>query len=146
MKEQAVRVVQNNQIPDVNKPPVTSAHPGTIIRWDSYHSILAMMDVDNDDDNADILCPIFAEINNTQQLVDAEISQYRAERKLNRIVAGVVQPNGKPISSNPLQWWSQRATCFPILAHTAKKILCIPATSAPVERLFSTAGNTIAND
>ena len=74
------------------------------------------------------------------------MSQYRAERKLNRIVAGIVQPNGEPISPNPLQWWSQRATRFPILAHMAKKI-CIPATSAPVERLFSTAGNTsIAND
>ena len=39
--------------------------------------------------------PIIAEINNTQQLVDAEISKYRAERKLNRIVAGEVRPNGK---------------------------------------------------
>ena len=62
-------------------------HLGAIIRRDSYHSMLAIMGVD-DDDNADIPCPIISEINNTQQLVDAEISQYQAERKLNRIVAG----------------------------------------------------------
>ena len=47
-----------------------------------------MMDVDDDDDNVDIPRPTIADINNTQQLVDAEISQYRAERKLNKIVAG----------------------------------------------------------
>ena len=90
------------------------------------------MDVDDDDDNVNISCPIIAEINNTQLFVDAEISQYRAERKLNRIVAGVVRPNGEPISPNPSQWWSQRATRFPILFDMAKKILCIQATSASV--------------
>ena len=32
------------------------------------------------------------------------------------------------------------------MAHIARKVLCVPATSAPVERLFSHAGLTIAND
>ena len=62
------------------------------------------------------------------------------------VVTTIGSPNGEQISSDPLQWWLQRATRFPILAHMAKKVLCIPATSAPVERLFSTVGNTIAND
>ena len=96
LKEWAVRAVENNQILNVNNPP--TAHPGAIIRRDGYHSILAMMDVDND--NANIPRPIIAKINNTQQLVDAEISQYRAEKKLNRIVAGVAQPNDEPSSSS----------------------------------------------
>ena len=96
LKEWAVRAVENNQILNVNNSP--TAHPGAIIRRDGYHSILAMMDVD--DDNANIPRPIIAKINNTQQLVDAEISQYRAEKKLNRIVAGVAQPNDEPSSSS----------------------------------------------
>ena len=100
MKEWAVRAVENNQIPNVNNPPVPAAHPGAIIRRDSYHSVLTMNV--NDDDN--IPRPIFAEINNTQQLVGAEILQYRPERKLNRIVAVVVRSNGELISPNPLQW------------------------------------------
>ena len=48
------------------------------------------VDDDDDDDNTNIPHPLIAKINNTQQLVDAEISQYRPESKLNRIVAGEV--------------------------------------------------------
>ena len=48
------------------------------------------MDEEDDDNNPEIPRSIITKINNTQQLVDAEVSQYRAERKLNRIVAGVV--------------------------------------------------------
>ena len=45
------------------------------------------------------------------------------------------------ISTNrdPLQWWSQNAFKFPILGVMARRYLCIPATSAPSERLWSIA-------
>ena len=53
---------------------------------------------------------------------------------------------GDTIIYNPLLWWSQNESKFPVMAHIARKVLCVPATSAPVERLFSHAGLTIAND
>jgi len=48
--------------------------------------------------------------------------------------------------ANPLFWWQQRERKFPILSNLAKRFLCIPATSASSERLFSAAGLTIAKD
>ena len=47
---------------------------------------------------------------------------------------------------NPLDWWRVNETNFPYLAKLALKYLSIPATSAPSERVFSTAGLTIAKD
>jgi hypothetical protein len=48
--------------------------------------------------------------------------------------------------SDPLEWWMKREVKYPYLSMLASRVLCIPATSAPSERLFSTAGLTIAND
>jgi len=127
-----------------------------LLRRDNYQNILSMMDDDeidnNDDDNNIIVDNNNADddaeqrVDPIEQRVDQEILQYRAERKLNRFVEGMRGPNGDPVLSDPLQWWSQKASKYPILSHLAKKILCIPATSAPVERLFSVAGLTIAAD
>jgi hypothetical protein len=36
-----------------------------------------------------------------------------------------------------LQWWKANATMYPCLAAMARDYLAIPATSAPVERVFS---------
>ena len=36
-----------------------------------------------------------------------------------------------------------RGTEFPHIANVARKVLCIPASSAPSERVFSAAGLTI---
>lgn len=39
-----------------------------------------------------------------------------------------------------LAYWEKRQVVYPQLAVLAKRYLCVLATSAPVERLFSTAG------
>lgn len=44
-----------------------------------------------------------------------------------------------PMSEDPLSFWNAMVASYPRLAAFAQDILCIPATSAPVERLFSQA-------
>ena len=48
-----------------------------------------------------------------------------------------------PADQDPLVWWRANKSRFPTLANVARAFLCIPATSAPSERVFSTAGNII---
>ena len=47
------------------------------------------------------------------------------------------------IESDPLQWWKSRASIYPNLSLKVKHYMCIPATSVPSERVFSTAGNLV---
>jgi hypothetical protein len=44
---------------------------------------------------------------------------------------------------DPLEWWMLHEANFPRLSKLAKKYLCIPATSAPSDRVFSTGGNIV---
>lgn len=48
--------------------------------------------------------------------------------------------------ASALDWWNINRTNYPILAQLAQKYLCIPATSSPSERLFSTSGNIVTSD
>jgi hypothetical protein len=70
---------------------------------------------------------------------DAEITLYREEPSLPLQDAG-----GK--FSCPLKWWRANQCKYKLLSQLALRILCIPATSAPAERVFSVAGLTIAKD
>jgi len=45
-----------------------------------------------------------------------------------------------PETDNPLTWWKVNSHCFPVLASFVKTVLCVPATSVPYERLFSSLG------
>ena len=44
---------------------------------------------------------------------------------------------------NPLDWWKMYESELSLFAKLAKKYLCIPATSVPSERAFSTAGHVV---
>lgn len=48
-----------------------------------------------------------------------------------------------PLHENSLQWWKANEFRFPFIAQLAKVYLCIPATSVPSERVFSTAGDIL---
>lgn len=70
---------------------------------------------------------------------NAEITLYKGEPCL-----PLQDANG--IFTCPLQWWHSNHRKYKMLSQLALRILCIPATSAPAERVFSVAGLTIAKD
>ena len=43
------------------------------------------------------------------------------------------------------EWWANREKRYPALAELARKYLCIPATLASAERVFSAAGNIVTS-
>lgn len=47
-----------------------------------------------------------------------------------------------PLNGNVLHWWKEQLD-LPLLSSLAKHYLCIPATSVPSERVFSTAGDIV---
>lgn len=61
------------------------------------------------------------------------------EQELNSYILAMTPDS----ETNPLQWWRFHGSHFPHVSCLAKKYLCIPATSSPSERAFSTGGNIV---
>lgn len=74
------------------------------------------------------------------QRIDAEIENYKDNMDSISISNKV---DGERVLSNPLLWWKKNQKTLPLMSILARQILCIPATSAPSERVFSMAGLTI---
>jgi hypothetical protein len=100
-----------------------------------YYDVL-MEDVQFDVDR-DILPDISLE-----DKVTAELAHYRA---LPVLPGKKTDAAGKIVHVNPLLWWRDQQEKLPIMSKLARRVLCIPATSAPSERVFSAAGLTIAH-
>ena len=66
----------------------------------------------------------------TEELCEQEVISYQKEPPINA-------------TDNPLKWWDKHCEMYPMLALLAKQYLCIPATSVPSERVFSTAGDIV---
>ena len=71
--------------------------------------------------------------------IDAEMTLYGSEPSI------PLQDNQQKFSC-PLTWWKLNQSKYKMLSEVALRVLCIPATSAPSERVFSVAGLTIAKD
>ena len=86
---------------------------------------------------------ILVENGYVESLVDAELTLFQGEPPIPRFQ--LMGDNTKTYP-NPLELWKAKQSRFPVLSLLARKSLCIPATSAPSERLFSSAGLTISNE
>jgi hypothetical protein len=75
--------------------------------------------------------------NTDENRINTELEYYKNLKGLSVMLTGAVL-------SDPLQWWQVQEKMLPILSVLARRMLCVPATSAPTERVFSVAGLTIS--
>lgn len=71
---------------------------------------------------------------------DAEFDKY-----LKMKITREKDNKGRPIAIDPLRWWRDHKTAFPLLSQMAIDVLSIPAMSAACERVFSQGKLTITS-
>jgi hypothetical protein len=84
---------------------------------------------------------LIAQMHSTSSSLSSELQRYKMEPILYKYIWKENKIVGK---NNPLKWWQENECKYPNVAKLARAVLCIPATSAPSERVFSTAGRTIS--
>ncbi|XP_042604539.1 E3 SUMO-protein ligase ZBED1-like isoform X2 [Cyprinus carpio] len=77
----------------------------------------------------------------TKSTATSDLTEQQAiEAELN----GYLQVPDADSETNPLEWWKINSAIYPRVSLLAKRYLCIPATSSPSERAFSTGGNIVS--
>ena len=70
---------------------------------------------------------------NVDDRISAELSPYRSSKT-------------EPIQTDPLQFWKNEDTTYRNVVMQSQKLLCVPAASAPCERIFSVAREILSAD
>jgi hypothetical protein len=146
-KEMRNETPKRSEVPQISSEKAASAVDGNAAassRVDKYKLMFSFITSSPAEDEQEIDEDI-----SVAAAVHCEISCYRSYPVLNRVIETEEDPEtGLPHStiSDPLKWWKQHSEKLPILARLARQTLCVPASSASCERLFSTAGLTIAKD
>ena len=78
----------------------------------------------------------FCDERNIRIILKSELNRYREAPSMDYDIVNIKE-------SNPLVWWKQNHYLFANVWKLAEEHLAVPATSAPSERAFSTAGNII---
>jgi len=86
----------------------------------------------------------------TQNMATRPTQEGRREGGLTPLKIEMEKYLDLPRLANPkvdvLGWWKAQKCTFPLLAECARKYHCIPASSAPSERLFSKSGLLITHN
>jgi hypothetical protein len=139
MAQAQAMVVENNANNNDAGDPQRRMHPNQPQQSSMYDDLfedLQLLAAANNNNNA---ANVINDNNNEDPIED----RVQAEAVLYRQEAHLPLKDLSGRWNNPLQWWKVKQHQFPLLAALAKKYLGVPATSAPSERVFSTAGLTI---
>ena len=137
IQEVMIKIAEESASTATPKSPVLERYTARSSSEPDYYDLLmedGIFDVDEDMQLVSVI-PV-------GDHVKAEVQQYRAMP----ILPGKKNDaEGKIVHVNPLHWWRDNKDKLPIMSKLARRVLCILATSAPSERVFSAAGLTIAH-
>ena len=82
----------------------------------------------------------------------ATVDETPSKKKIGQLFQQAVLPSPTvdPLTkvvrqNNPIEWWRQNCTRFPLLSVLAAQYMAAPRTSVASERLFSTAGDVLSD-
>lgn len=104
----------------------------TVVRNEIQQPMANLFNGIGDDDDM-----VAESANTADQRIFTELEYYKNLKGLS-----VMLPSN--VLSDPVTWWQVQEKTLPHLGILARRMLCVPVTSAPTERVFSVAGLTIS--
>ena len=78
-----------------------------------------------------------------QEMDSDDIPAISLEQRIHSEIDAYIGLPKLDLEDDPLLWWKAQTPSFPLLSNVVRKYLCLTATSAASERLFSTSGNIV---